>query len=83
MTGLLKAATAKPRRLSKADKMALNVAAQRQLIQEIEEIEQRAHRLGMHVTAGALNRAKNALGWETIGDVKRAGEAARDQRPER
>jgi hypothetical protein len=51
------------------------------LVAEIEAAEQRAHHLGLHVTAHALNRAKNALGWEIAGDITRAGMAARDERP--
>jgi len=50
------------------------------LVRAIEIDEQRAHKLGMHVTAHALNRAKNALGWEIAGDIEQAGRAARDER---
>lgn len=53
------------------------------LVAAIEAAEQQAHRDGFHVTAHALNRAKNAYGWEAAGDVERAGEAARGQRPAR
>lgn len=67
----------KPRKLSKADKRAINIAATRNLISEIQEIESRAHALGMHVTGHALNRARNALGWELAGDTEQAGKAAK------
>lgn len=50
------------------------------LLAHIEAAEQQAHRDGFHVTAHALNRAKNACGWEIAGDVERAGQAARDER---
>lgn len=80
MPDILEMANAKPRKLSKADKLALNRAGQQNLVQDIQEIEDRAHRLGMHVTAHALNRAKNALGWEMVGDPVKAGKAARDER---
>lgn len=50
------------------------------LLVDIETAEHRAHRNGFHVTAHALNRAKNALGWEMAGDVIKAGKASRDER---
>lgn len=53
------------------------------LLATLEAAEQTAHRNGFHVTAHALNRAKNALGWEIAGEVERAGEAARGQHPAR
>lgn len=49
------------------------------LLREIEACEQRAHKCGMLVTARALNRAKNALGWEIAGDIEQAGKAGRDE----
>lgn len=69
----------KPRKLSAVDKRAINRAAQQNMVQEIQDIETRAHGLGMHVTAHALNRAKNALGWELAGDIVQAGKAARGE----
>lgn len=51
------------------------------IVREIEELEQLCHRRGLHVTARALNRAKNALGWELAGNVEEAGRAGRDERP--
>lgn len=53
------------------------------LVLAIEDAEQRAHKLGLHVTGHALNRAKNALGWEVAGDVEQAGRAARGERREK
>lgn len=53
------------------------------LLAHIEAAERRAHQDGFHVTAHALNRAKNALGWEMAGDVEQAGRASRDERPGR
>lgn len=47
------------------------------LLAEIELCEGRAHKCGAFVTAHALNRAKNALGWEIAGDVEQAGRASR------
>lgn len=55
----------------------------RALLATIEAAEQTAHRNGFHVTAQALNRAKNALGWELAGNVEQAGKAALDKRPAR
>lgn len=66
----------KPRKLTKADGEAMNRIAMQNMIQEIQELESRAHGLGIHVTGHALNRAKNALGWEIAGDVEQAGKAA-------
>ncbi len=64
------------RKLSAADKKAISLASAQNMIQEIQELESRAHDLGMHVTAHALNRAKNALGWEISGNVEQAGKAS-------
>lgn len=50
------------------------------LLAHIEAAEHQAHRDGFHVTAHALNRAKNACGWEIAGNVEQAGRAARDER---
>lgn len=47
------------------------------LIQHIQNAETQAHRDGFHVTAHALNRAKNALGWEMQGEIEEAGKASR------
>lgn len=48
----------------------------RLLLGDIQALESRCHRLGVHVTAHAMNRAKNALGWEMAGDIEQAGKAA-------
>lgn len=53
------------------------------LLRYIEAAERQAHADGFHVTAHALNRAKNALGWEMAGDVEQASRASRDERPKR
>lgn len=50
------------------------------LVAHIQNAETQAHRDGFHVTAHALNRAKNALGYEMAGDVLQAGRASRDER---
>jgi hypothetical protein len=50
------------------------------LLAHIEAAERQAHRDGFHVTAHALNRAKNACGWEMAGDIEQAGKASRDDR---
>lgn len=52
----------------------------RALISKIAAAEQAAHKCGMHVTAHALNRAKNAAGWEIDGNTEEAGRASRDER---
>lgn len=47
------------------------------LIADIEAVEQRAMRMKAIITGRALNRAKNALGWEIgVGDLKQAAKAA-------
>lgn len=53
-----------------------SAAANRQLIQDIQTLESFAHARGLHVTAHALNRAKNALGWELAGNIEQAGKAS-------
>lgn len=47
------------------------------LLERLEQAEQMAHANGAHVTALAINRAKNALGWEIAGDLEQARNAAR------
>lgn len=69
------------RKLTKADEEAITAAGRQQLVYDLQEIESRAHHFGMHVTAHALNRAKNALGWEMAGDVEKAAKASRNERP--
>lgn len=54
-------------------------AARNVLVQDLQEVESRAHGLGMHVTARALNRAKNAAGWEIAGNIDEAARAARKE----
>lgn len=70
----------KAKRLSANDKRRINNAGRLNLIQDIQEIETRAHDLGMYVTAHALNNAKNTLGWEIAGNINVAGIAAKGQR---
>jgi len=71
----------KNRKLTVADKKAMNKVAQRILLQDLLEMEMRAHDIGMTITAHALNNAKNAAGWELAGDSIQAGRAARGLRP--
>lgn len=51
------------------------------LLAHIHNAELQAHRDGFHVTAHALNAAKNCLGWEIAGEIELAGMAARGERP--
>ena len=50
------------------------------LIAELELLEDRARHFGLFVTMRAINRAKNAAGWELAGNVELAGMASRDER---
>lgn len=50
------------------------------LVNDIQALESRAHRLGLQVAGHTLNRAKNAVGWEMAGDVVQAGLAANSTR---
>lgn len=47
------------------------------LVSQIQAAENVAHKIGAHITAYTLNRAKNALGCEIAGDVMMAGQYAR------
>lgn len=47
------------------------------LLNEIERLERQAFSIGSNVTGHALNRAKNALGWEMAGDIEQAAVAAK------
>lgn len=70
----------RPRRVSRRDEADINRFIQQKLLEDILMLELHAGRLGMHVTARALNQARNALGWEMAGDILAAGRAARGQR---
>ena len=80
MVDILKAAVSNQRRPGKQLATAAIRAGQQNLLQDLQEIESRAHHLGLHVTAHALNRAKNACGWELAGDTEMAEKASRDER---
>jgi hypothetical protein len=56
--------------------ISLKNRADQQMIRDIQTLESFAHARGLHVTAHALNRAKNALGWEVAGDVEQAAKAS-------
>jgi hypothetical protein len=49
---------------------------ERDLLQAIETAESRARKCGCFITMRALNRAKNALGWEMAGDPVKAENVA-------
>jgi hypothetical protein len=83
MTNVFKAAVSPPRRITKRDALAINRAGQQTMLQELQELEDRAMRLGMFVTQKAINQAKNALGWEMAGDLLAAGRARRGQHARR
>ncbi len=53
----------------------------RGLASRLVAIEQELHRLGMHATARATNRAVRVIGWEFTGDLVAAGKAARSDEP--
>jgi hypothetical protein len=46
------------------------------LIAAIQEAENDARKAGYYITMRALNRAKNALGWESAGELVKAEDAA-------
>ena len=48
---------------------------QKALVAAIQAAESAAQQCGLMVAARALNRAKNAAGWEMAGDLDRAAEA--------
>jgi hypothetical protein len=56
-------------------------AQMRDLTARLVAIEQELHRVGMHATAHATNRAVRVIGWEFSGDLKAAAEAARSDAP--
>jgi hypothetical protein len=47
------------------------------LAREIDNLQNRAHEIGLHITGHALNRAKNACGWEFAGNSEQAVKATR------
>lgn len=53
-----------------------DMEACRVLLVDIQVLENRAHRLGVHATGRILNKAKNALGWEQAGDAAIASRIA-------
>lgn len=62
-------------------KACFDVTCRNSIVRQVAALEDQAHRSGLHVTAHALNCAKNALGWEVAGNVEMAGKAARGERP--
>lgn len=57
-------------------KNAERLAAQQKLTIAVQALETEAHRLGCHIGAHSLNRAKNAIGWEMAGDLEQASIAS-------
>lgn len=57
------------------------LVARTTVILGISELEDRAHRCGMHLTAAVLNRAKNCAGWEVQARMDEAAAAGRGERP--
>jgi hypothetical protein len=53
-------------RLHRSDINAVNM-----LILDIQALESRAHRLGMHLAAKALNESVNKAGWELAEQIER------------
>lgn len=53
----------------------------RELIAEIQALEDKAHRRGFTETAHALNEAKNKAGWEYAGKLERESRIAYQRRP--
>ena len=47
----------------------------RELALALEEVEQRAHRLGFVETAQSINKAKNKCGWEAAYLLNKQGAA--------
>lgn len=54
-------------------------AAVTMLVNDIQALESRAHRLGLSYTARGLNRAKNAAGWELAGENQHAARSVRGE----
>lgn len=50
---------------------------------DLESLEQRAHRLGMTLTAQAINRAKNVAGWQAADNDEAAAQAMSGEHPTR
>lgn len=53
----------------------------RDLSERLVAIEQELHRVGMHATARATNRAVKVIGWEFVGDFAEVAKAARSDIP--
>jgi hypothetical protein len=58
-----------------------NRRAKGDFVDEIQAMETRAYRLGLIITARALNQAMNAAGWELAGDEMAASLATKGERP--
>jgi hypothetical protein len=50
------------------------------LLAGIQQLESRAHILGLTITARSLNNAKNTCGWELAGNTDRADKSTRGER---
>lgn len=51
------------------------------LAMDLIAIQKRAHDMGLHVTARAINQAVSASGWESSGDTVKAAACARGEHP--
>lgn len=47
-----------------------------EIIAELTRLEDRLYRAKRPISARAINRAKNAFGWESVGDIDMAAKAA-------
>lgn len=75
--------TVKMRRrgVSKALKKDLNDAARQQFVSELQELWDRAHRIGLHATAHSLHTAIQVVGYEIAGDAKAIEKINEGKRP--
>lgn len=50
------------------------------LVLDIQALQMRAHKLGLHITGRAINNAMNVCGWEQAGDADAASKAMHGER---
>jgi len=53
----------------------------RRLLADIQQLEDRAHKLGLTMVAQSLNRAKNVAGWVMAGEPNAAISAMNGKTP--
>ena len=64
------------RHMTKTYIISANTDDPQMLLRDLTALEMRANAMGLFPAARALNNAKNAIGWQTAGNIAEADAAA-------